>query len=65
MISASCALQDGTTCESEIDVLNLVVFGVLLGIETLVPVLWPFYFIVARVKPARGRGVTTVRRFCA
>jgi hypothetical protein len=44
-----CALQEGTTCEGWLDVLNLVVFGVFWGIETLVPVLSPFHFIVATV----------------
>jgi hypothetical protein len=44
-----CALQEGTTCESRLDVLDLAVFGVLLGIEILVLVLFPFRFIVATV----------------
>jgi hypothetical protein len=49
MISAGCAFQEGTTCEGRLDVLKLVVFGVLSGIETLILVLCPFQFIVATV----------------
>jgi len=50
MFSASCALREGTTCEGRLDVLNLIVLGVLSGIETLVPVLCPFNVIVTTVR---------------
>src|SRR5258708_7020227 len=51
MISAGCAFQEGMTCEGGLDVLKLVVFGFLSGIETLIPALCPFWkhFIVATV----------------
>jgi hypothetical protein len=49
IIIAGCAFQEGTTCEGRLDVLKLVVFDVLSGIETLIPVLCPFHFIVATV----------------
>jgi hypothetical protein len=61
VISAGCAFQEGTTCESRLDVLKLVVFGVLSGIEALIPVLCSFYFIVATVLSGAHSHTTALR----
>jgi len=61
MICASCALQEGTTCKGRLDILDLVVFDVLLGIETLIPIPFPFHFIVATVL-SRAHSHTMVLR---